>query len=80
MPGQNLTIGEMIDAMTAVVGPEPAKLITYDPQPEVWEIAEKVGSSRSKRKKRARFGLVSDGSFEDNIRFYIEDNQPYHNA
>ena len=79
MPGQNLTIGEMIYAMTAVVGPEPAKLITYDPQPEVWEIAKGWQFEIETKKARA-LGLVSDDSFEDNIRYYIEDDQPYHNA
>lgn len=77
MPGQNLTIGEMIDAMTAVVGPEAAELITYEPQPEVWAIA-KGWQFTIQTDKARKLGLTSDGSFEDNIRYYLEDDQPFH--
>ena len=35
MPGRMWTIGQVIDAMTAVAGPEPAKLIKWEAQPEI---------------------------------------------
>jgi len=75
MPGQNLTIGEMIDAMTAVAGPEPEKLITYDADDAVWGIA-KGWQFKFETKKALALGLTADESFEDNIRYYIEDDQP----
>lgn len=75
MPGQNLTIGEMIDAMTAVAGPEPEKLITYEADDAVWAIA-KGWQFKFETKKALALGLTADESFEDNIRYYIEDDQP----
>lgn len=75
MPGQNLTIGEMIDAMTAVAGPEPETLITYEADEAVWAIAKGWQFKIDTAKARA-LGLTADESFEDNIRYYIEDDQP----
>jgi nucleoside-diphosphate-sugar epimerase len=75
MPGQNLTIGEMIDAMTTVAGPEPEKLITYEPDDAVWAIAKGWQFTIETDKARA-LGLSADESFEENIRYYIEDDQP----
>lgn len=75
MPGQNLTIGEMIDAMTAVAGPEPEKLITYEADDAVWAIA-KGWQFKFETKKALALGLTADESFEENIRYYIEDDQP----
>jgi nucleoside-diphosphate-sugar epimerase len=75
MPGQNLTIGEMIDAMTAVAGPEPEKLITYEADEDVWAIAKGWQFTFKTDKARA-LGLTADESFEENIRYYIEDDQP----
>ena len=75
MPGQVLTIGDMIDAMTAVAGPEPAKLITWEPQPEIEPILS--GWRMDIRpEKAARLGLEADAGFEDNIRYYLEDDKP----
>jgi nucleoside-diphosphate-sugar epimerase len=75
MPGQNLTIGIMIDAMTAVAGPEPEKLITYEADADVWTIA-KGWQFTIKTDKALTLGLTADKSFQDNIRYYIEDDQP----
>lgn len=75
MPGQNLTIGTMIDAMTAVAGPEPEKLITYEADADVWTIA-KGWQFTIKTDKALALGLTADESFQDNIRYYIEDDQP----
>jgi hypothetical protein len=65
----------MIDAMTAVAGPEPAKLIRFEPQPEIAEIL--AGWRLDIRpEKAARLGLSADESFEDNIRYFLEDDLP----
>ncbi|WP_339770660.1 D-erythronate dehydrogenase [uncultured Pseudosulfitobacter sp.] len=75
MPGKVWSIDQVIAAMTAVAGPAPAKLIRWEAQPEVqaivsgwrWDIhADKAES----------LGLEADASFEDNIRYYLEDDKP----
>lgn len=75
MPGRTWSIRQMIDAMTAVAGPEPVGLIRWVPDPAVQRI---VGGWRHDiRADRARaLGLEADDSFQDNIRYYIEDDQP----
>ena len=74
MQGKAWSINQLIAAMTTVAGPAPAKLIRWDPQPEIerivtgwrWDIhAEKA----------KRLGLKADLSFEDNIRYYLEDDR-----
>ena len=75
MPGRRSTIAEMIAALTAVAGPEPAKLIQWKPQPEIEKIV--TGWRYDFRPEKAqRLGLEADASFEDNIRHYIEDDMP----
>ncbi|WP_300442233.1 D-erythronate dehydrogenase [uncultured Mameliella sp.] len=75
MPGRMWTIRQMIDAMTAVAGPEPAKLITWEPQPEIDHIL-KGWRNDIRPQKAARLGLEPDDSFEDNIRYFLEDDLP----
>lgn len=73
MPGRVWTIQQMIDAMTAVAGPEPAARITWDKQPELdaildgWRMDIRAG-------KALALGLEADESFEDNIRYFLEDD------
>jgi nucleoside-diphosphate-sugar epimerase len=75
MPGRMWTIGQLIDAMTKVAGPEPAKLIKWEAQPEIQKIVQ--GWRFDLRpEKSLKLGLTADESFEDNIRYYIEDDRP----
>ncbi len=75
MPGHMWTIGQMIDAMTAVAGPEPAKLIRWEDQPVIQAIVK--GWRFDLRADRGlALGLTADDSFEDNIRYYLEDDKP----
>jgi nucleoside-diphosphate-sugar epimerase len=75
MPGKVWSIRQVIDAMTAVAGPAPADLIRWEPQPEIkrivsgWRWDIHAG-------KATRLGLRADESFEDNIRYYLEDDKP----
>lgn len=75
MPGKIWTIQQLIDAMTAVAGPAPAKLIRWESQPEIerivmgWRWDIHAGKS-------LELGLAADESFEDNIRYYLEDDLP----
>lgn len=73
MPGRVWTIRQMIDAMTAVAGPEPAKLIRWEEQPEIAEIL-KGWRLDIRPEKAARLGLKADDSFEDNIRYFLEED------
>lgn len=73
MPGRVWTIRQMIDAMTAVAGPEPARLITWEPQPEIAPIL--AGWRMDIRAEKAeKLGLAADASFEHNIRYFLEDD------
>ena len=75
MPGRLWTIRQLIDAMTAVAGPEPAKLIRWEAQPEIKRIVS--GWRYDLRpEKSVKLGLGADASFEDNIRYYVEDDLP----
>ena len=75
MPGRTWSIAQLIEAMTRVAGPDPAKLIRWDPQPEIkrivsgwkWDIHAD---------KAERLGLTADASFDDNVRYYLEDDKP----
>ena len=63
----------MLDAMRAVAGPEPEKLITWDPQPEIADILDGWRMD-IQVEKAAKLGLEPDASFEDNIRYFLEDD------
>ncbi len=75
MPGRMWTIGQMIDAMNKVAGPEPAKLIRFEDQPEIQAIV-KGWRFDLRPEKAVKLGLEADESFEDNIRYYLEDDRP----
>ena len=75
MPGRTWSVRQLIDAMTAVAGPEPAKLITWDAQPEVQAIV-KGWRFDLRPEKAIKLGLEADESFEDNVRYYLEDDKP----
>lgn len=73
MPGRVWTISQMIEAMTAVAGPEPAKRITWERQPEIEPILN--GWRMEVRADKAlALGLEADASFEDNIRYFLQDD------
>jgi nucleoside-diphosphate-sugar epimerase len=75
MPGRVWTIRQMIDAMTAVAGLEPAKLITWEPQPEIAPILD--GWRLDIRPQKAlKLGLEADACFEDNIRYFLDEDLP----
>lgn len=75
MPGRMWSIRQLIDAMTAVAGPDPATRIRWDAQPDIKRIVS--GWRFDLRPEKAiKLGLEADASFEDNIRYYLEDDQP----
>lgn len=74
MPGRMWTIAQMIDALTVVAGPEPAKLIKWESQPDIQAIV-KGWRFDLRPEKAIKLGLKADESFEDNIRYYIQDDR-----
>ncbi|MFN2307874.1 MAG: D-erythronate dehydrogenase [Paracoccaceae bacterium] len=75
MPGRTLTIRQMIDAMTAVAGPEPARLIRFEDDPAIRDIVTGWRFDYDPAKALA-LGLQADAGFEDNVRYYLEDDRP----
>ncbi len=75
MPGRTWSIAQLIDAMTAVAGPDPARLIRWEAQPAVQRIVSgwrwDIHADRAER-----LGLTADASFQDNVRYYLEDDRP----
>jgi nucleoside-diphosphate-sugar epimerase len=75
MPGRTWSIAQMIEALTAVAGPEPAKLIRFEDQPDIRRIVS--GWKWDIHADRAEaLGLTADDSFEDNVRYYLADDKP----
>ena len=73
LPGQVTTVRQMIDAMTKVAGPEPVKLITWERDPFIEGV---VNGWRAyiRPDKAERLGFEGDASFEDTVRFFLEDD------
>ena len=72
-PGNTNTIGEMIDAMTRVAGPDPAKLITWNDDKWIEGIVRQFTAAVIPE-KALRLGFTKDDSFEDSIRYFLEDD------
>ena len=72
-PGNTNTIGEMIDAMTRVAGPEAEQLITWDEDAWIEGIVRQFTSAVIPE-KALRLGFARDESFEDSIRYFLEDD------
>lgn len=75
MPGRTWSIRQLIDAMTEVAGPEPARLIRWEEQPEIRRIVS-TWRYDLRPEKALSLGLAADDSFVENVRFYLEDDAP----
>ncbi len=73
LPGITASIGEMVEAMRRVAGDEPVERIRWEPDPVIESI---VGGWKAEFDiRRARdLGFVEDKSFEDNVRWFLEDD------
>ncbi len=73
LPGRTDSIGEMIAAMTRVAGPEAEARITWQSDPVIETI---VTGWRTyfQTDKALRLGFRADTSFEDSIRWFLEDD------
>lgn len=75
MPGRMWSIRQLIDSMDAVAGSDAAKLIRWEAQPDIQRIV-KGWRFDMRPEKALKLGLEADASFEDNIRYYLEDDKP----
>lgn len=73
LPGRVGTIGEMIEAMRAVAGEEPVARIRFEPDERIRAIVSGWRPFINPQKALA-LGLTADTSFEDNVRFFLEDD------
>ncbi|SHJ03506.1 D-erythronate dehydrogenase [Wenxinia saemankumensis] len=75
MPGRRWSIGDLVDALEAVAGPEAVRLIRWEDDPDLRRILD--GWRHDIHADRAEaLGLEADASFEENVRYYIEDDRP----
>lgn len=74
LPGRTDTIGEMIAAMTRVAGPEAEARITWNSDPVIEGIV--LGwRNRFAPDKGLRLGFKADETFEDSVRWFLEDDR-----
>jgi nucleoside-diphosphate-sugar epimerase len=73
LPGRTHSIGDMVEAMRRVAGDEAVDLIRWEPDPAIQQIV--LGwKAHFNPAKALALGFVRDESFEDNIRFFLEDD------
>ena len=77
MPGVSVTVGEQIEALGRVAGPEVVELITEAADPAVAAIVA-GWPQRFEAARAASLGFEADRSYDDIIRAYIEDDLPKH--
>ena len=75
MPGVSVTVGEQIDALERVAGPEAAARITESPDSAIAEIVA-GWPPRFDTARATALGFVADDSYDDIIRAYIDDDLP----
>ncbi|MGB0087825.1 MAG: D-erythronate dehydrogenase [Rhodomicrobiaceae bacterium] len=73
LPGRSYRIGEMVEAMRRVAGDGPVNLIRWEPDPVLQRIVL-AWKGRFNPAKGLRMGFVRDESFEDNVRYFLEDD------
>lgn len=73
LTGRTDTIGDMIAAMTRVAGPAAEARITWHPDPVIERIV-RGWRARVLPEKAQRLGFAADASFEDTVRWFLEDD------
>ena len=73
LPGLQVSIGEMVEAMRRVAGDEPVGRIRWEADPHIQNIVANWPSGLRPEKAK-RLGFRADESFEDNIRYFLEDD------
>ena len=73
LPGRTHVIGDMVEAMRRVAGDAPVKLIRWEPDPVIQKIVLGWKAYLNPAKGLA-MGFKADDSFEDNLRYFLEDD------
>ena len=73
MPGVSVTVGEQIEALIRVAGPDTAALIVESPDPAIAQIVA-GWPERFDTQRALELGFVPDKSYDDIIRAYLEDD------
>jgi len=73
MPGVSVTVGQQIEALVRVAGPDAAALITEAPDPVVADIVA-GWPTRFDTARATALGFAADATYDDIIRAYIEDD------
>ncbi|MYG98198.1 MAG: SDR family oxidoreductase [Acidimicrobiaceae bacterium] len=75
MPGVSVTVGEQIEALGRVAGPDAVALITEAPDPAIAEIVA-GWPTRFDATRATSLGFTAEETYDDIIRTYIEDDLP----
>ena len=73
MPGVSVTVGEQMEALGRVAGPDAVALITEAPDPAIAEIVA-GWPTRFDTTRATSLGFVAEETYDDIIRIYIEDD------
>jgi len=73
LPGRTHRLADQVEAMRRIAGDAAADRIRWEPDPEIQKIV--LGwKAHFNPQKALALGFVADESFEDNIRFFLEDD------
>lgn len=72
LPGLNVRVGDMLDALQAVAGPSVRARVRFEPDARIAAIVGHWARAAS-AERAAALGLQADASFHDIIRQYIDD-------
>lgn len=74
LPGLNVSVQQMLDALEAVAGPEVRARVRFQPDEAIIGIVSRWAKATTAKRANA-LGLVAEKNFEDIIRQYIADAQ-----
>ena len=72
LPGLNVCVGDMLQALQDVAGPQVRQRVRFEPDPRIAAIVGNWARAAS-AERAAALGLQADASFHDIIRQYIDD-------